>query len=147
MLAWQHGSHSVCLTVGTSPGERWGDHFGRGRGRAGPGGPPTPVPTPPRWGAPERHQHPERWGGPFPPEAGVQRERGGKWDKWGVDSESLLRACKALYVALACCWLLHDSLQCSQTKVMLMVVQVVQRTSMSLMKRNGGPLMVYCLVY
>ncbi len=61
-----------------SPVERWGGDAGRGRGRGPPG------PTPPRWGAPgpERHQHPDRWGGPIAPET-RPREARDKWEKWG----------------------------------------------------------------
>lgn len=56
--------------------DRWGGEAGRGRGR----GPPGPSPPPARWGppGPERHQQPDRWGGPIAPEAG----RRDKWDKW-----------------------------------------------------------------
>lgn len=56
--------------------DRWGGEGGRGRGR----GPPGPSPPPARWGppGPERHQQPDRWGGPIAPEAG----RRDKWDKW-----------------------------------------------------------------
>lgn len=70
-----------------SPVERWGGDAGRGRGRGPPG------PTPPRWGAPgpERHQHPDRWGGPIAPET-RPREARDKWEKWGGFEGKLLDA-------------------------------------------------------
>ncbi|KAA6429864.1 MAG: hypothetical protein FRX49_00296, partial [Trebouxia sp. A1-2] len=81
-------AHSVQARLRTgSPVERWGGDAGRGRGRGPPG------PTPPRWGAPgpERHQHPDRWGGPIAPET-RPREARDKWEKWGGFEGKLIDA-------------------------------------------------------
>ena len=138
-----------------SPVERWGSDSGRGRGRGPPG------PTPPRWGAPgpERHQHPDRWGGPIAPET-RPREARDKWEKWGgfegklgdagahcdsaiADSVHMAQVAPGLIHPGCPLSMQHPLAQCGCVlKASDVLLQGVQRSRICLMMTNGALHMV-----
>ena len=114
--------------------EKWVGDAGRGRGRGPPG------PTPPRWGppGPERHQHPDRWGGPIGPEV-RPREARDKWEKWGP-----VEGKQTVVVLLSClgksCSIIELGMDVGVTQRMLtcsVCSQEVPKSPTCLMMTNG----------